>query len=149
MHVATSSTPISAHSYTEKAQRHKDGSVLLSIADDRICKLNGVGALTWMILEENPEGLSVDEVVRELSEQFEAINSEGELRYEVSPEQLREDTGRFLKNLTEMNLLEAMTDSRGQEFYYIKEGVSGTTSGTVAAVAAAITATPPAETEPP
>ena len=128
MQIPTSSAPLPTHLYTEKAKRHKDGSVLLSIADDRICKLNGVGALTWMILEENPEGLSVDEVVRELSEQFEAINSEGELRYDVSSEQLREDTARFLKNLTEMNLLEAMTDSRGQEFYYVKEGVSGTTS---------------------
>jgi hypothetical protein len=133
LHIPTSSASLPVHVHTEKAKRHKDGSVLLSIADDRICKLNGVGALTWMILEENPEGLSVDEVVRELSEQFEAINSEGELRYEVSPEQLQDDTARFLKNITEMNLLEAMTDSRGQEFYYIKEGVSGTTSATVAA----------------
>jgi len=147
MQTATSSVPLPGHVYTEKAKRHKDGSVLLSIADDRICKLNRVGALTWMILEENPEGLSVDEVVRELSEQFEAINSEGELRYEVSPEQLRDDTSRFLKSMTEMNLLEAMTDSRGQEFYCVKEGVSGTTSTTVAAVAGAKTAiSSPAET---
>jgi hypothetical protein len=149
MQIPTSSAPLPVHVHTEKAKRHKDGSVLLSIADDRICKLNGVGALTWMILEENPEGLSVDEVARELSEQFETINSEGELRYEVSPEQLREDTTRFLKNVTEMNLLEAMTDSRGQEFYYIKEGVSGTTSATVAAVAAATAIPTPAETESP
>lgn len=144
MQLPTSSASLPVHVHTEKAKRHKDGSVLLSIADDRICKLNGVGALTWMILEENPEGLSVDELARELSEQFEAINSEGELRYEVSPEQLREDSTRFLKNLTEMNLLEAMTDSHGQEFYYIKEGVSGTTSATVAAVALGKTAIPPA-----
>jgi len=147
MQTSTSPTPTPAHAYTERAKRHKDGSVLLSIADDRICKLNGVGALTWMILEENPDGLSVAEVARELSEQFEAITSEGELRYEVTPDQLRDDTARFLKSITEMNLLEAMTDSRGQEFYYIKEGVSGTTSATVAATAAARTAiTPPAET---
>jgi len=139
----SSSAPIPARAYTEKAKRHKDGSVLLSIADDRICKLNGVGALTWMILEENPEGLSLDEVVCELSEQFEAINSEGELRYEVSPEKLRDDTARFLKSMAEMNLLEAMTDSRGQEFYCIKEGVSGTTSARVAAAASAKTATTP------
>jgi len=145
MQTQTSSAQIPAHAYTERAKRHKDGSVLLSIADDRICKLNGVGALTWMILEENPEGVSVNEVVRELTEQFEAINSEGELRYEVSPEQLREDTSRFLKSITEMNLLEAMTDSSGQEFYCIREGVSGTTSATVAAATRSMTAAPEIE----
>ena len=135
MQTATSPVAIPTRVHTERAKRHKDGSVLLSITDDRICKLNGVGALTWMILEENPEGLTVDGVVRRLSEQFEAINSEGELRYDVSPEQLREDTTRFLKRITQMNLLELMTDSRGEEFYCIKEGVSGTTSATVAAAA--------------
>ena len=125
----TSSGP----SYTERAQRHKDGSVLLSIADDRICKLNGVGALTWMILEENPAGLSVDEVVQELNYQFGTINAEGALHYEVSPEQLQRDTERFLKNITEKNLLQVETDSRGQEVFYIKEGVTGTTLSSVAA----------------
>jgi len=128
MQVATSSTPISAPSYTEKAQRHKDGSVLLSIADDRICKLNGVGALTWMVLDENPAGLGVDDVVRELSLQFDAINAEGQLHYEVSPEKLRSDTARFLKKMAEMNLLVIDVDSAGQEFYHINDGVSGTTS---------------------
>jgi len=122
----------SAPTPSEKAQKHKDGSVLLSIADDRICKLNGVGALTWMILEENPAGLSVDDVVRELSEQFDAINAEGQLRYEVSREQLRNDTERFLKSVTEMNLLQLEKDSFGQEVYYIKEGVSGTTTAAAA-----------------
>jgi hypothetical protein len=122
----------SAPTPSEKAQKHKDGSVLLSIADDRICKLNGVGALTWMILEENPAGLSVDDVVRELSEQFDAINAEGQLRYEVSREQLRNDTERFLKSVTEMNLLRMEKDSFGQEVYYIKEGVSGTTTAAAA-----------------
>jgi hypothetical protein len=143
----TTSTPAPAHAYTAIARRHKDGSVLLSIADDRICKLNGVGALTWMILEVSPTGLSVDEVVRELSEQFEVINSEGELLYEVSPSQLREDTARFLKNMTEMKLLQAMTDSRGQELYCIKEGVSGTTSASVAAPASVKGTTTPPETK--
>ena len=130
MPVATSSTAISAHSYTEKARRHKDGSVLLSIADDRICKLNGVGALTWMVLEENPAGMSVDEVAGELNVQFDEINAEGQLHYDVSPEQLRSDTARFLKKMAEMNLLVIDVDSVGQEFYYINEGVSGTTSST-------------------
>src|SRR5213075_917292 len=136
MQIQTSSAHIPAHGYTERAKRHKDGSILLSISDDRICKLNGIGALTWMIVEENPEGMSIDEVVRELSEQFKAINSEGELRYEVSPQQLRKDTARFLKSITEMSLLEAMKDSHGQEFYCIKEGVSGTTSATLAGAGA-------------
>ena len=130
MQTAIASGAVPARVYTERAKRHKDGSVLLSITEDRVCKLNGVGALTWMILEENPEGLSIDGMVRQLREQFEAINSEGELRYDVSPGQLREDTTRFLKRITEMNLLEVFTDSRGQEFYCIKEGVSGTTSAT-------------------
>lgn len=124
-------------SYTERAQRHKDGSVVLSIADDRICKLNGVGALTWMILEENPSGLNIDDVVRELSEQFDAINAEGQLKYEVSREQLRNDTARFLKKIAEMNLLQIERDSRGQEICRIREGVSGTTSSTVAEVTTA------------
>lgn len=131
MQTPTTSAPVFCPSYTEKARRHKDGSVLLSIADDRICKLNGVGALTWMVLEQNPAGLTVDEVVNALNEQFDAINAEGELRYEVSREQLRNDTTRFLKKISEMNLLQVETDSRGQEFYYIKNGVSGTTSSTV------------------
>ena len=135
--VSPFSPPIPVSSHTEKAKKHKDGSVLLSIADDRICKLNGVGALTWMILEANPAGLSVDDVVRELSEQFDEINAEGQLRYEVSREQLRNDTERFLKSVTEKNLLQIDTDSGGQELYYIREGVSGTTSTTVATPAAA------------
>jgi hypothetical protein len=125
----TSSSP----SYTERAQRHKDGSVLLSIADDRICKLNGVGALTWMILEENPAGLSVGEVAQELNYRFGTINAEGTLHYEVSPEQLQRDTKQFLKNITEKKLLRVEIDSRGQEVYYIKEGVTGTTLSTVGA----------------
>jgi hypothetical protein len=116
---------------TERAQRHKDGSVLLSIADDRICKLNGVGALTWMILEQNPTGLRVDDVVRQLSDQFEAINGEGKLRYEVSGEQLHNDTAEFLKKVCAMKLLRIETDPRGQQFYRISKGVSGTTTSTV------------------
>ena len=129
-HAPTSSTSACDLSYTARAQRHKDGSVLLSIADDRICKLNGVGALTWMILQENPAGLGVDEVVRLLSGQFAAINREGTIRYEVSPDQLHTDTAYFLKKICEMNLLRIRTDPRGQEFFQISNGVSSTTSST-------------------
>ena len=135
MQVSTASAPTSELSYTEKARRHKDGSVLLSIADDRLCKLNGVGALTWMVLEENQSGLTVADVVRKLGEKFDAINAEGHLRYEVSPEQLRDDTAGFLKKIAEMNLLQIETDARGEEVYVIKEGVSGTTSSKVATAA--------------
>jgi len=62
-------------------------------------------------------------------------------------QQLREDTARFLRNMTEMNLLQAMPDSRGQELFCIKEGVSGTTSASVAAASAAKSSTTPQETE--
>lgn len=136
MQVVTSATPVAAPSYTEKAQRHKDGSVLLSIADDRICKLNGVGALTWMVLEDHPAGVSVEDVVLELSAQFDLINAEGQLHYEVSNERLRSDTARFLNRLTEMHLVQRETDAQGQELYHIGKGVSGTTTSTVAAAAA-------------
>lgn len=123
-------------SYTAKARNHKDGSVVLSVADDRICKLNGVGALTWMLLEENPSGLTVDELIRALSEQFDAINAEGRLRYDVSPEQLRDDTFRFLSKISEMNLVQIRTDLQGQGRYCIKEGVNSTTASNVSASSA-------------
>ncbi len=129
----TAKVPIALSTYPDRAQRHKDGSVLLSIADDRICKLNGVGALTWMMLEANPVGLSVDDVVCELTEQFAAINAEGQLRYVVSRGQLRTDTDVFLKKLTASNLLRVDTDSRVENLYYIREGISSTTSKTVVA----------------
>lgn len=128
MQIPTRSASISVAPQTAKAQRHKDGSVLLSIPDDRICKLNGVGALTWMVLEESPAGLSVDEVVLRLAEQFDEINAEGQLKYEVTRERLHQDTTRFLKRVAEMNLLHCETDSQGREVYHVKEGVSGTTS---------------------
>ncbi len=133
MQAATSTVRITAPSHTEKAQRHKDGSVLLSVADDRICKLNGVGALTWMVLEDHPAGVSVETVVHELRAQFDAINAEGRLRYDVSCEQLRSDTESFMKQLAAMRLVKQDTDSRGQEFYCISPGVSGTTATAPAA----------------
>jgi hypothetical protein len=143
MQVATSMAPIAAPSHTEKAQRHKDGSILLSVADDSICKLNGVGALTWMVLEDHAAGVTVEDVVQELSAQFNAINAEGRLRYDVSREQLWSDTERFLKQLEVMHLVKRATDSSGQEFYYISPGVSGTTAST-----APVAATAPKEFSP-
>ena len=128
MTIPTIAAAAPANPCTERAQKYKDGSVLLSISEDRICKLNGVGALTWMVLEESREPLSLQEVVQRLNEEFKTINSEGELVYKVSPTQLREDTTRFLASATKMNLLQVITDSRKLEVYRINEGVSGTTS---------------------
>lgn len=108
--------------------------MLLSIAKDRVCKLNGVGALTWMVLEDIPVSLSLDEVVYALEQQFEEINAEGELRYEVPHEQLRADTEKFLKKMSSMGLLRVSLDSRGGEFYSVSEDVSGTTSAPATAV---------------
>lgn len=132
-------SPFLAQTYTDKARKHKDGSVLLSIADDRICKLNGVGALTWMVLEEAVAGLRVDEVVRQLQTQFAAINSEGELSYEVSTDQLTNDTSRFMKKLVSMNLLQTSRDQSGQESYQISKDVSGTTSTRIVEVSSSET----------
>ena len=117
-----------SHPMTERVRRHKDGSVLLSIAEDRICKLNGVGALTWMVLEDIPVSLSLDEIVGALEERFQAINAEGELRYDVPHEQLGEDTSRFLEKMVSMGLLQMSRNSGGQQFYSISADVSGTTS---------------------
>jgi len=113
---------------TDRARKHKDGSVLLSISEDRVCKLNGVGALTWMVLEDISAGLTLDEIVAALEQQFKAINAEGELLYEVPLEKLRADTDRFLKKLASLGLLQVSHDSRGGKSYSISEDVSATTS---------------------
>ena len=116
------------HPHTDRARKHKDGSVLLSIENDRICRLNGVGALTWMILEEAEVDLSINEVVLRLRQQFDAINAEGELSYAVSPVQLHADTFFFVNKLVAMNLLHRVHDASGLEYFRIKKDVSGTTS---------------------
>ena len=134
MPMRKSSTLDCPHPVTDRARKHKDGSVLLSIAADRVCKLNGVGALTWMILEDITEGLGLEEIVCALECEFEAINAEGELRYEVPHEQLRADTERFLKKMASMRLLQVSVDARDREFYSISEDVSGTTSAPATAV---------------
>ena len=109
---------------TDRARKHRDGSVLLSIAEDSVCKLNGVGALTWMILEEARDALSLDEIVRALENEFAAINSEGELRYDVPHEQLQTDTDRFLKKMVSLRLLQ----HSGDGIYSVSADVTGTTS---------------------
>ena len=102
--------------------------MLLSIAEDRVCKLNGVGALTWMILEDVSDGLTLDEIVGALEHQFDAINAEDELLYEVPHEQLRTDTDRFLKKIASFGLIQVSRDSHRGELYSINADVSGTTS---------------------
>lgn len=128
MTMPTTSTLDCPHPHTDRVRRHKDGSIVLSIAEDRVCRLNGVGALTWMVMENIPASLTVDEIVRALEQQFEAINAEGELCYEVSHEQLRADTELFLRKMASMGLVAVSQDSRGQKFYAVKDDVSATTS---------------------
>ncbi|HET9714352.1 MAG TPA: lasso peptide biosynthesis B2 protein [Pyrinomonadaceae bacterium] len=101
---------------------------MLSIAEDRVCRLNGVGALTWMVLEDIPASLTLNEIVRALEQQFEAINAEGELCYQVSHDQLRSDTELFLGKMASMGLVAVSQDSRDQKFYAIRDDVSATTS---------------------
>ena len=110
------------------AKKHRDGSVVLSTTSDRIFKLNGVGALTWIVLEQSANAVSLDEVTDELHRQFENINSGGEMRYEISREQLRTDTARFLTALAEDGLVEVVVDPERREIFRLVEGVCGTTS---------------------
>ena len=113
------------------AKKHRDGSVVLSTASDRIFKLNGVGALTWTVLEQSGSALSVAELVDELYREFEHVNRDGEMRYEISREQLLHDTARFLSALADAGLVQALNDPKR---YQIVDGVCGTTSTTLAGV---------------
>ena len=133
MPMPTTSSP-NAHPVTNSVRRHKDGTVLLSIAEDRICKLNGVGALTWMVVEDMQHSVSLDEIVCALEDRFEAINAEGELHYGVPREQLRVDTALFLSKLAAMGLLRVGQDLDGQQLYSVKDDVSATTSSPQAMV---------------
>jgi hypothetical protein len=134
--------------FSAVARKHRDGSVVLSTASDRIFKLNGVGALTWTVLEHGANALSLDEVVDELQRQFENINRDGELRYEISREQLRTDTTRFLTALADAGLVEALSDPTGRWTYRIFAGVCGTTSTTVAELTSPETANSHGTAEP-
>jgi hypothetical protein len=127
----STTTAVQPNPFAVIARKHRDGSVLLSVAHDRVFKLNGVGALTWTVLEESAV-LSLDEVVDQLFTQFGNINAGGEMQYDVAEEQLRQDTAHFLKSLAEAGLVRVLKDSRGTQTYQIKEDVSGTTSHTFA-----------------
>ena len=102
------------------AGQHRDGIVVLSAAHDRIFKLNGVGALTWTIIEQSPRALSVADVVETLATRFD--NSE-----------LQDDTARFVNNLVAGGLLEVVNDERAQKTYRVAKGISATTSTTISA----------------
>jgi Transglutaminase-like superfamily/Coenzyme PQQ synthesis protein D (PqqD) len=109
------------------ANQVKDGSILLSVDGDRICRLNGVGALIWIVLEEGHDGLTITDIVERLSKRFESINREGHLRYEVTQEQLQRDTEKFLRELVEKKWLQTKCTS-GVELFRTAESVTGTTS---------------------
>src|ERR1044072_4067609 len=115
---------VSPHPNTDRARTQKDGSVLLSIAEDSVCKLNGVGALTWMILEDTRDSLSLEAIVSALEHEFASINAEGELQYDVSHEQLQTDTDSFLKKMVSLGLLQCLGDG----LFWISEDVTSTTS---------------------
>jgi Transglutaminase-like superfamily/Coenzyme PQQ synthesis protein D (PqqD) len=127
---ATTTAP--AIPFAVVARKHRDGSVVLSTSADRIFKLNGVGALTWTVLEQSANALSVDEVVDELHRQFDDINRDGEMRYEISREELGRDTTRFLKSLAEAGLVDVLTSPSGRDTYRTLPDVCGTTSTTLA-----------------
>lgn len=114
------------------AKKHRDGIVVLSTVTDRIFKLNGVGALTWTVLEQSPKALSLDQVVDELHRQFQEINHDGEMRYGTSREQLRSDTARFLTALADADLITVLSDPGKGKTFQIREDVCGTTSTTLA-----------------
>jgi len=60
------------------------------------------------------------------------MNTGGEARYEVSEEQLKTDTTRFLRSLSDAGLVQSVSNANGRESYRIREGISGTTSTTLA-----------------
>jgi hypothetical protein len=128
---ASATTTVPPVPFAVLAKKHRDGSVVLSTASDRIFKLNGVGALTWTVLEQSGRALSIEELVEELHRQFENINRDGELRYEISRERLRTDTARFLNALADAGLVQALSDPKR---YQVVKGVCGTTSTTLAEV---------------
>jgi len=136
MTLPTSATNTAPVPLSMIAKQHRDGSVVLSTASDRIFKLNGVGALTWTILEQSEGALSLAEVTEELLQQFEVINRDGEMHYEISREQLLTDTTRFLNALVAAGLVEVLNDPHAGETYRITEGVCGTTTTTLAGASA-------------
>jgi hypothetical protein len=128
---ASTTTTAPTIPFAAVAKKHRDGSVVLSTASDRIFKLNGVGALTWTVLEQSGSALSVEALVDELYREFENVNRDGEMRYEISREQLLHDTARFLRALADAGLVQPLNDPKR---YQIVDGVCGTTSTTLAGV---------------
>jgi Transglutaminase-like superfamily/Coenzyme PQQ synthesis protein D (PqqD) len=116
------------------ASKHRDGSVVLSATHDRIFKLNGVGALTWTILEQSPAALNLDELVEILSTHFDNSNHARQLPHEISRQQLTLDTARFINDLASNDLLLVTDDANGRPTYRVAESTSATTSTTIDAV---------------
>jgi len=139
----TTSTPVPAHAYTAIAQRHKDGSVLLSVNAEKICRVNGVGALVWLTIEESLQDLTIDDTVRRLGERFERINREGVLLYDVSSAKLQQDIAAFLDQMAKMKLLQVVIDPQGRQVYRIPDGVSATTSAPDLSAADIVAPAPP------
>lgn len=115
---ATTTTIAPADLLSLVANKHRDGVVVLSTTHDCIFKLNGVGALTWAVIEQSPAALTLDELVEVLSTQFD--NGE-----------LRADTERFVTELALKGLLQVQPDASGRVSYRVAEGTSATTSTTV------------------
>ncbi|HKX26960.1 MAG TPA: lasso peptide biosynthesis B2 protein [Blastocatellia bacterium] len=141
-------TILSSLSQTAIATEVKDGSVLLSIDGDLMCRLNGVGAMIWIVLEKSDADLTLTEIVNSLSAQFESINREGQLHYEVTPDRLRRDVEKFVRKLVEKRLLQSLSKD-GIESFRIASGVIGTTSSllrstaTTSSTATSTIASPP------
>jgi Transglutaminase-like superfamily/Coenzyme PQQ synthesis protein D (PqqD) len=112
-----------------RLSRYVDGIVLLSVKDDLICKLNSVGALTWLTIEDKEGDPTFDQIVHGLRERIDAVNCEGKYYFEVSDQQLSEDTSRFLDKMVAKRLVTTYPDSLGRNLYQIPEGVLGTTKG--------------------
>lgn len=143
MTLSTATTPTIAQPtpFAVIAKKHRDGSVLLSAADDRVFKLNGVGALTWTVLEQSATPLTLNEIVQRLHAEFENVNTGGELQYEVTQERLKIDTSRFIKSLADAGLIRVVRDARGGETYRIEKEISSTTATTVAELSGTAPAT--------
>jgi hypothetical protein len=74
---------------------NKDGSIILDIDGGLIFSLIGVGSLIWAKLNAHPAGLSVDDLVRSIESDFEA----------VPPQQIQQDIKNILNQLVQKGLV--------------------------------------------
>lgn len=66
-------------------------TVVVSPSDGEYCVLNGIGTVIWQLLSEQQSLADIEQYL---------VNN-----YQVSEEQAREDTGRFLTDLEQRGLL--------------------------------------------